>query len=121
MLPEDVLSKITKIIQKIIDRISFGTEIVGVDPMNEEDFTPNVNNFDHYMPFLSINLFKGHTLLTLAQNTGVFTKSPKLFWRCGARKCTLYLVENIYINIYIILRECNARGFRGKEVDSIHK
>ena len=30
----------------------------------EDDFTQNVNNFDHYMPFLSINLFKRHTLLT---------------------------------------------------------
>ena len=49
------------------------------------DFTKSDNNFDHYMQFLSTHLGKGHTLLCLAQNTGVYKISFKMFLWCGIR------------------------------------
>ena len=45
----------------------------------EEDFTKCLNNYDHYMQFLSTQFGKGHTLLCLSQNTGVFTQCLKCF------------------------------------------
>ena len=62
----------------------------------EADFTKCLNNYDHYMQFLSTQFGKGHTLLCLAQNTGphivvpstkhrCFYKMPKMFWWCGIK------------------------------------
>ena len=51
-----------EIVQKLIARISFSTGIVDIDSMKR--ISPQVLTFLGIMPFLIINLFMGHWLLS---------------------------------------------------------
>ena len=52
--------------------------------------------FDHYMPFLSSNLFRV-THYWLSKNTGVLTKFPKMFWSIESefRTSTTYVIWSL--------------------------
>lgn len=101
MLPEDVLSKITRNnTTNHLQNLFFHWD--GVYGPYEEDFTKCLNNYDHYMQFLSTQFGKGHTLLCLAQNTGVFTRCLKCFGGVvsSGNFWVIFIIYSIKLHLY---------------------